>query len=650
MSEARPLVLLGGAIAITAVFLARFRPALLLLAETARPALAAMAVVLAMLAVGTGSLLAAQRFFGREIEREIPLLDAFIVGFPTFGTLIAIVAWIGVAMHALIAVITFALAAAGVLILLRRRLCLPRVSPLLVIPIIIAVIEAITPVNSPDELVYKLAVPHAYDMAGRMFEMPLSSNSYITMALQLADLAALLLGGGIAAKLVHLALYFAALAIIRRLTQSVWCVAVVAWTPALMLIAGWAWSEWGLLALLLLSFDRFNVAPAILPARAGAVTGESTDAGKIAGATHGGPVATPLNAAIAFAALGGAIASKYTALPWLLAFAIIAVIRTRDLKFLARGALVVALFGGFFYIRNTVWTGSPFAPLLLPNAPHVFNYKSGGMFSGWGELVRGADVFDAGIVDESLGILLPLAAICGLFALAGRDRKLRDLAWVGAIQMPILITIAPGSRNILNGVVPLALAGGAVMEEIWRDARKATRALLVIAAAIAFAAQLILTIFVLESYDMVPYLAGKEPARAYMNRVRDFAPVYSWIESHTSPEARILILGENRTYDLDRQTIAGGNLDGPRIAAWLAQFPNADALRAELRRQHVTHLLLHPAWMRAPKTMMEREYTLDLPPQTNAVLQALLRDRLTLVYSDRSYLLFAVSPVATDRL
>ena len=87
MSETRPVVLLGGAIAIIAVFLARFRPALLLLTETARPALAAIAVVLAMLAVGTGSLIAAQRFFGREIEREIPLLDAFIVGFPTFGTL-----------------------------------------------------------------------------------------------------------------------------------------------------------------------------------------------------------------------------------------------------------------------------------------------------------------------------------------------------------------------------------------------------------------------------------------------------------------------------------------------------------------------------------------------------------------------------------
>ncbi|HEY2324221.1 MAG TPA: hypothetical protein VGJ82_15285 [Thermoanaerobaculia bacterium] len=607
MGETRPVVLLGGAIAILAVFLSRFRPALLLLTETARPALVAMAVVLAMLASGVGALSVAQRFFA--IDREIPLLDAFIVGFPTFGTLIAVVAWIGIAMHATIAVITFALAGMGLFLLLRRPICAPRIPLLLLIPILFAVVETITPVNSPDELVYKLAVPHAYDLAGRMFEMPLSSHSYLAMALQLADLAALVLGGGIAAKLVHLALYFAALAVIRRLTQSVWVTAIVAWAPVLMLIAGWAWSEWGVIALLVLSIDRFDDNPAI-----------------------------------AFAALGGAVASKYTALPWLLAFAIVALVRTRDVKLLLRGAIVVALFGGFFYVRNAVWTGSPLAPLFLPDAPRVYNYKSGGAFSGWGELIRGADVFDPRIVDESLGIVLPLAAICGLFALASPDRKRRDLAWIGAIQMPILITIAPGSRNIINGVLPLALAGGGIIEAIWLTSKPLLRKLLGAAIGISFAAQLVLIVFVLESYDIVPYLAGKETARGYVNRVRDFAPVYQWIETHTPPDAKILVLGENRTYDLDRQTISGGNLDGPRIATWLARFPNAQALREELRRQRVTYVLIHPAWLRPPQTMMEREYMLDLPPRNEAVLRDFLRTGTYIVYQDKSYLLFRSGP------
>jgi hypothetical protein len=614
MGETRPLVLLGGAIAILAIFLSRFQPAWLLLTETAQPVLVAAVVVLAMLATGFGALLLVGS--GRKLKvsaetfnfRPDPM-DAFIVGFPTFGTLIAIVAWIGIAMHVAIALITFALAGAGLFLLLRHPIRAPRIPKLLIIPILLAVVEAITPVNSPDELVYKLGIPHAYDMAGRMFDIPLSSHSYFTMALQLADLAALILGGGIAAKLAHLALYFAALAVIRRLTNSDSITAIVAWTPALMLIAGWAWSEWGVIALLVLSIDRLEDNPGV-----------------------------------AFAALGGAVASKYTALPWLLAFGIVALVRTRDAKLLLRGALLVVLFGGFFYVRNAVWTGSPLAPLFLPDAPAVFGYKGGGLLGGWRQLIAGGDIFDPRIVDESLGIVLPLAAICGLFALGAADRKQRDLAWIGAIQMPILITFAPVSRNIVDGVVPLALAGGAVIEGIWLSTtlRKVFETVI----GLAFAAQLVLALYVLDSYDMVPYLCGKETAREYIHRVRDFAPVYDWIETHTPPEAKILFLGENRTYDLDRQTVSGGNFDGPRIAAWLARFPNAAALREELRRERITHVLIHPAWLRPPRTMMEREFTLVLPPQTEAAL----RECTTPVYQDRSYVLVAVTPLRSDRL
>src|SRR5205814_1831081 len=68
-----------------------------------------------------------------------------------------------------------------------------------------------------------------------------------------------------------------------------WAAIVFAFTPALMIIAGWAWSEWAVLGLLLLAYERFSIDD-----------------------TNGGACA-----------LGCAIAVKYTALPWLLAAAII---------------------------------------------------------------------------------------------------------------------------------------------------------------------------------------------------------------------------------------------------------------------------------------------------------------------------------------
>ena len=70
---------------------------------------------------------------------------------------------------------------AGAFLIGRERFEWPRIHPLLAIAIGIAFIEAITPVSSPDELVYKLAIPHAWQLYGRMIELPLNSNSYLAM-------------------------------------------------------------------------------------------------------------------------------------------------------------------------------------------------------------------------------------------------------------------------------------------------------------------------------------------------------------------------------------------------------------------------------------------------------------------------------------
>ena len=421
-----------------------------------------------------------------------------------------------------------------------------------------------------------------------MLELPLNSNSYLAMALHSADLAALILGGGIAAKIVHFGLYLATLAIIRRVGGD-WAAIVFAFTPALMIIAGWAWSEWAVLGLLLLSYERFSIDD-----------------------TNGGACA-----------LGCAIAVKYTALPWLLAAAII------RRKHVLRVAVIVAIFGAFFYVRNAVWTGSPIAPLLLRNAPRIADFRG----NAWLGLIHGDDIFDARIADESLGILLPVAFLAGLFAF----KKRRDLVLLGLIQMPILLTIGPGSRNIINGVAPIAIAGIALIKE-WMPRRLAT-----IVAAIPLFAQLTLVAFTLDSYDVMRYIAGKENAPQYIARVRAFAKSYDWIAHNTPANATVLVLAENRTFYLDRRFIAAGNLDGPRIAAWLGSFPNAEAFRADLQRRGVTHIVIHTPWYRvgAPvNDVLAKEFVLDVPPPAHAVLRQFLQTHAILRYRDGEYLVY----------
>lgn len=604
MTQQQRAVVAGTAAAVlllglAALFLGRFRPALLLFVTTSRAAVVAVGVVLASIAVGTFAIAIARRI-RRSDDQQPALADALLIGFVALGTLLGIVAWIGVALELIVAIVTLLLAALGASMTWRRRaeLRVPPVSFFLAIPLLFAIVEAITPVNSPDELVYKLATAHSYQMYGRMLELPLNSHSYLAMALQLGDLAALVLSGGIAAKLVHLALYIAGLAVTRRLASRFterpdFVVEVVAWTPALMIVAGFAWSEWPLLALLLLSFERWVA-----------------DDG-----------------AVSAAALGSAVACKYTALPWLLAMMIVILWRQRG-RVLAVAAIVFA-FGAFFYVRNAIWTGSPIAPMLLPDAPDLSHFRGR---SGWFDLAHGVQIFSADLADESLGIVLPAMFLIGFAALFSKRRELRELAIIGAVQVPVLLAMAPVPRNLIGAVVPLAIAGTVLAGER-----------IAVIARIAFLAQGVLVVFVLNSFDFVPYLAGTETESRYIARVREFARPYAFIAAETPPRSRVLLLAENRTYYLDRECISGGNLDGPRIANWLARFPAPDALVAEWRRLGITHVLLHTRWYRVssqPLQPIEREYVLQVTPQLDALLTTTLKSRAVLRYRDEAYVVF----------
>lgn len=573
----RRLAVIAGAAAICAVFVLRFEPSRVLLVETARPAIAAVVVLLASLGCGRFAL-------GIVRSPDDSIADTLLIGFATLGILSA-----ALALWSTAAVPPFAITIAAIELFFQwRRGVSPvligggAIHPLLAIAIGVAFILAITPVSSPDELVYKLAIPHAWQLYGRMVELPLSSNSYLAMALQCADLAALSLGGGIAAKLAHFGVYLAVLAVVQRVGGK-WAAIIVAFTPALMIISGWAWSEWGVIGLLLVSYDRWS--------------NDDANAGACA--------------------LGCAISSKYTALPWLVAFIVVLAIR-RNRNWL-RPAIIVAAFGVFFYARNVVWTGSPFAPLLLPNAPQVSNYRG----SAWLGLLHGDDIFDFRIADESLGVLLPLAFIAGLYAW----RKDRDLVLVGLLQMPILLTIGPGSRNIINGVAPVAIAGAMLLDEILPLAWVAT---------IPLFAQLTLVAFTLESYDFLPYLAGRETAEQTIARTRNFAKPYDWIAKHSPREARVLLLAENRTFYLDRPFVAASNLDSPRIAAWLAS--------GGLDREHFAYIVIHKEWYRvgtAPLGTIEKEYLLEVPPETHQTLMRFLSTRAMMVYQDPNYVIYA---------
>src|ERR1051326_8436953 len=203
---------------------------------------------------------------GSDGEGSPDSCDILLLGIPLFGLVLSIVAIAGFATPIVIGTITILLGIYGAIIGWRHVLAI-RVTTniaILIPPGVLAFLGAITPVNTPDELTYKLAVPHLYLQFGRMLDLPLNSHSYIPSAVYMADLGALVASRGTAAKLVHFVIYLLALRVIYRTASdleergAMWITAAFAWTPALAIIAGWAWAEWAMIGLVLLSFLHFE--------------------------------------------------------------------------------------------------------------------------------------------------------------------------------------------------------------------------------------------------------------------------------------------------------------------------------------------------------------------------------------------------------
>lgn len=629
------------------VFFSRFTPLGPLLLRYGAALLGAAAVLLAAFGAGGASLRLVRRaFVWAELpagEEQAPSpVDALLLGIPTYGLLLSVLSVTPLPLGPSAVALTLALDAAVLL------LCGPRLLPalrtlreragdwtplrtlLFAPPLLMALASALAPVNSPDELVYKLAVPKAYLLAGRMVELPLNSNSYFPAGLGMADLGALALSGGSAAKLVHVALFLLSLRIIGRLAgrirpgAGVAAAAAAAWTPALLIPAGWCWAEWAVVGLLLLSFEAGCRAP-----------GEpsSWDASTLA------------------LALGAALSVKYTALPWGLALLPVLLWNLRRLRrpWAAAGvcAAVVFLWGAFFYVRNLLWTGSPVAPFLLPDAPAVANYRSA--LGGLAELLRGWDIFHPGIVDDSLGAALPLLVLLSPFALPGGGRNRLALFWMGAAQLAFYLAVAPSSRLMAPALVPLAILGAACLWEAWGRAGAVLRTGLAALALLLLTGQGVLSAFVLaSSYEPANVLVGAETPGEYLRRTRKFTRPYGWINANVPADGRVLLLGENRPYYLERPWSAAGNLDGPRVAAHVLRFPDGDSLWRGLRSEGITHVLVHRSRVllegepHPAPTMIQREYLLVLPKAAAQALGECLTRRAKGVYEDGVYTVYAL--------
>ncbi len=404
----------------------------------------------------------------------------------------------------------------------------------------IPVVMALVPPISLDSLVYHLAVPHQFALAGRAFEMPWNAHSYFPLHAETLFGLALQLGGGRLAQLVHLLAMMLTLLVAVRLGTRLFSPRAGAWsallllsTPVLVLIAGWAWNDWFVLLYVALALESH------------------------AESKHSAP-----HYLLTAAFVAGSLAVKYYALPLLLL--LVVPIPRPALRRLSAAAAVVAAVALPWYGKNLLTEGNPFYPLLsAPGASQsLISYRGGEPF--WERISAYVGRLD--LIDESVGVLL-LCLFPLLLVLPKKgDQKLRVYWLILLVYLVVALLVSPTVRVFSPLLLVLAiLAGGAIVQlgprRVWRVVGLAA----VNAALIVNLAQIL---WVVHRYEPLEAAFAFTSDQEYLETGQRYFTPFQWLNQESAPEDRVLVVGESRIYYLNRVAVAGTYLDPHPIASF----------------------------------------------------------------------------------
>lgn len=612
------LLFTAAAIGLAATFLARVPPLATLCERALRPLLLAVPTCLAALGVGCALRVALERALGQRTHAfgfGTSTAD-FVVGLPFYGTLCFLVATVSARAEALVPLLglSAALGAWSLARGVRAPRSLPRWSRgaavLVALALGCAVVVAQLPPITLDEVAYHLAVPQAWVREGQVVELPLNSHSYFPFGIESAALPLLAWAGHSGATAFHfvmLASFAAALGLVVALAAPLGgelaaslSVVALASTPAAVLTAGTAWIDAPLIAL------TVGLAGAL--ARA-----------------HARDYAPPSLVPVALF-VGAGTLSKYT---W--AFVLVACFGAALLAARGRRAVLARLglaafagltLGGVFFVRNALWTGNPVAPFLDPASPHVSAFNQGATAGA-----RALNyLYDPTMVDESLGALLVSLAL--LAPLVRRELVAhpfeRALALLAAVALVGIGAVGAAGRLLLPFAALAATLAAAALSRALGHAPRLEATLRWVGQLVA-ALQLAFVVTVVAEYHPFASLAGGGD-EAQLVLQRPLMPAVRFIDAHLPEGSRTLVLGLHESYWFEHRVRAGGNFDGPRVAAYLrAESPSA--LAARWAGDGFTHVALYAKQLRVgagADAGRAAETSTTLPPETASLLRATL--------------------------
>jgi Dolichyl-phosphate-mannose-protein mannosyltransferase len=413
-------------------------------------------------------------------------------------------------------------------------------------------LHALAPATALDSVVYHLAVPRQYLLAGRAYEMPWNLHSYFPRhaAMLFAQTLAFDDSGSLA-QLLSLALAVSSLAALARLGRrlfgddsGVWAALLLLTMPALNVVAGWAYADWAMLFFAIVAIERVY-----------------------RHFEHGRPSDLYLGGLL----LGAAVACKDTALPLLvLPLALVSRVGWRR-------AAVVALLATAapapWWLLDLWWQGNPIFPLagggsVAAGVSALVDYRGdAGLASRLAGYLGRAD-----LLDESLGLLWPLALPLLLTRRPSR-LPLAPMVALIAAYVPIGLVYHPTVRAF---AVPLALLavlaagrlGGLAGWLRGSDERRRrwVRRAATAAASAALACNLWIVLWTLDDYRPIAAALAVQPPAEYLAQARRYAVPFAALEANAAATDGVLVVGESRIFNLRRPAIAGTYLDPHPIA------------------------------------------------------------------------------------
>jgi hypothetical protein len=511
---------------------------------------------------------------------------------------------------------------------------------------LLALLPALAPPTDWDGLFYHLTLPRLYIQAGRIGPVTDMPHQYFPGLMEMLYLAAMLLRGEVAAKLLHYCFMLLLAGMVYLLARRTigsgpddpqstrWpAVAVYAAIPMVPVLGGWAYND------LALAFYQMAALYALAnwfrEDRLGWV-------------------------ALSAVCCGLALGCKYTGLVCPLVSLLVMMWRlsrvSRSWQVWARTlglfAGTTALVAAPWYLRNWAWTGNPVYPFLYG----VFGgsgwdgwraawYARVGSGLGWDPLAWLAlpwtlttGVRDVNFYDGRVGPLFLLALpflIAWCLRLFGRRRPsppaigiltffalVQYLSWTaGVIASRSLFQ----SRLLLPTLVALCVPLAYLYDQLnGLDTRSfSLRRLVGLSVALVLAANLCYQFLSVLRLRPLPVLVGEERREAYLER--NLGAHYAAMElvNERVPDAgRVLFLWEPRSYYCLRPAQPDAILER---WAWLWQQNGADPelIASALREEGYTHVLLH----RAGRDLVRRA---QLDPLEDADFAAL--DRFLATY------------------